>query len=335
MPSRQTHDAPSVPFVVALVNYCTPDLTIDCLRSLKDEISAFPGAYVIVADNASPDGSGALIEAAIKENGWSGWAEVLLLPRNGGFSYGNNAAIRIAFSRAAKPRYVWLLNTDTVLRPNSIAPLVSFLDTTPEAGFAGSRLEHPDGERQASAFRFHTIAGEFEAAMQIGLVSRLLRRWVVSPPLPDTPARFDWLSGASLMIRATVFDTVGFLDEDYFLYYEETDFCRRAAQKGWSCWYVPQSRIIHLVGKSTGVTNTEDRVKRRAPYWFESRRRYFLRHHGLAYAALADAALATGTTLSTLRNLLFGRRSTHPERFLTDLARHSALWNPRMAENAR
>ena len=332
MTSASTSDRPPpAPLVVVLVNYCTPDLTLDCLRSLEPELSAFPGAYAIVSDNASPDGSGAEIASAIAANGWSGWAQVLHLPRNGGFSYGNNAAIRKAFAAELPPRFVWLLNTDTIVRPGALRPLLAFLEETPEAGLVGSRLEHPDGTRQESAFRFHSIAGEFEAALQIGIISRLLKRWIVAPPLPDQPARFDWLSGASLMIRSSVLETVGLLDEDYFLYYEETDLCRRAARYGWSCWYVPESRIVHLVGRSTGVTNSADATKRRAPYWFASRRRYFISHHGLAKAVLADAALATGTALSMLRNTLLRRRPSHPERFLPDLIRHSALLNPSIA----
>src|SRR5690606_6712833 len=84
----------SASIAIVLVNYCTRDLTLDCLRSLEGEISQFPGSEVIVADNASPDGSGAQIAAAITENDWSNWARVLPMPRNGGFSYGNNGPIR-------------------------------------------------------------------------------------------------------------------------------------------------------------------------------------------------------------------------------------------------
>lgn len=323
------------PTAVILVNYCTRDLTIDCLRSLKDEIAALPGSYVIVADNASPDGSGQAIASAIAELGWSDWAEVLHLPRNGGFSYGNNAGIRTAFERPEKPEFVWLLNTDTVLRPGALRSLLTFLAAKPEAGIAGSRLEHPDGERQASAFRFHSLASEFETGAKLGMVTRLLRRWAVAPPLPDEPAPFDWLSGASLLIRTSVIETVGLMDDGYFLYYEETDFCRRARDKGWTCWYVPESRVVHLVGQSTGVTNSADAIKRRAPYWFESRRRYFMTHHGLVYAVLADGALAAGVAISALRNFVRGAKPGHPERFLSDLARQSALFNPSLDKGAK
>lgn len=328
MPAEQPKKmARNVSVSVALVNYCTRDLTLDCLRSLAREIAEFPGSQVIVADNASPDGSGAQIANAIAENGWGQWARLMPLPKNGGFSYGNNAVVREQLARASPPDYIWLLNTDTVVRPGALRSLVDFLEAHPDVGLAGSRLEHEDSTRQCSAFRFHSIASEFETSLQVGLVSKVLRPWAVAPQLTDEPARYDWLSGASMLIRTKVFQDVGLMDEGYFLYYEETDFCLRAEKLGWSCWYVPQSRVIHLVGKSTGVTDAAGRGKRRAPYWFQSRRRYLIKHHGVAYAALADIALAAGTALSMLANAVRGRTSSLPERFLLDLARQSVLLN--------
>lgn len=332
MPSEQTRNA-SV--AIALVNYCTRDLTVDCLRSLESEIAQWPGCEVVVADNASPDGSGAEIAQAIEDNGWSRWARLLPQPKNGGFSYGNNAVIREQIDRAAQPDYIWLLNTDTIVRPGALRVLVDFMEANPKVGLAGSRLEHPDSTRQCSAFRFHSIGGEFESSVQVGVVSRLLEPWVLAPTLPDQATRYDWLSGASMLIRTSVFRDIGLMDEDYFLYYEETDFCRRAEKHGWSCWYVPESRVIHLVGKSTGVTDAVGRVKRRAPYWFQSRRRYFIKHHGVVYAALADVALGAGTALCMLRNALQGRASSSPELFLYDLARQSALLNRSLSGGER
>lgn len=317
-----------VSVAIALVNYCTPDLTIDCLRSLEAEVAQWPGSSVVVADNASPDGSGAVIAKAIADNGWSDWAHVLAMPENGGFSYGNNAVVREQLGKSDPPDYIWLLNTDTIVRPGALGALIDFMQANPEVGMTGSRLEHPDGERQCSAFRFLSVASEFEGSIRIGIFTRLMKRWMVAPPLPDAPTRFDWLSGASLLVRTDVYRDIGLMDEDYFLYFEEVDFCRRAAKRGWSCWYVPQSRVIHLVGRSTGVTGASGMSKRRAPYWFKSRRRYFLKHHGLVYATLADVALGLGTTLSMLRHAIEGTASAIPPYFLHDLARQSAILNP-------
>lgn len=322
-------NASSAPTVaIVLVNYCTRDLTLDCIRSLASELAEFPGSEVIVVDNASPDGSGAEIAAAIAENGWNDWARALFMPKNGGFSYGNNGAVREALARTSPPDYFWLLNTDTIAHPGALRALVDFMELHPKVGAAGSRLEHPDGTRQCSAFRFHSIISEFDASLNVGVVSKLLRRWRVAPELPDVPTRFDWLSGASMLVRTQVFRDVGLMDEGYFLYYEETDFCRRADRLAWSFWYVPGSRVVHLVGKSTGVTDVEQRRKRRAPYWFASRRRYFIKHHGVIYAVAADVSLAAGTMLSKIIRGLLGRPQSQPEKFLLDLARQSALINP-------
>ena len=325
-PSLTTTQDASVTAV--LVNYCTRDLTLDCLRSLASEVAAFPALEVVVADTASPDGSGTEIAEAIAVNGWDRWARLFPMPRNGGFSYGNNGVIREQLARASPPAYIWLLNTDTVVRPGALRALVDFMAAHPAAGGTGSRLEHPDGRLQCSAFRFHSVASEFDSSLNVGFVSKLLKRWQVAPALPDAPTRYDWLSGASLLLRTQLFRDIGLMDEDYFLYYEETDFCNRAKHRGWSFWYVPQSRVVHLVGQSTGVTDPAQQRKRRAAYWFESRRRYFIKHHGVFYASLADAALASGTALSMARDAILGRASSVPDSFLSDLARQSALLNP-------
>jgi hypothetical protein len=88
-------------------------------------------------------------------------------------------------------------------------------------------------------------------------------------------------------------DEIGGVDENFFLYYEEVDFCRRAARHGWECWHVPESRVVHLVGQSTGVTRRHKRIGRRPFYWLESRRRYYSKHHNRLYGRLADMAWIT------------------------------------------
>jgi N-acetylglucosaminyl-diphospho-decaprenol L-rhamnosyltransferase len=306
---------PSV--VVAIVNYRSGQLVVDCLASLAAEIAAVPGTTVVVADNASPDGSGEMIERAIAENGWSGWARVLHLPVNAGFAYGNNAVILESLDQAAAPRYYWLLNPDTIVRPGALEALVRFLDAHPDVGMAGSRLEWPDGTQQCSVFAFHSVLGEFEGSARFGPISRVLARWRVAPPVPQVAGPCGWLAGASILVRREVLRDVGLMDERYFLYYEETDFCLRANRAGWPIWFVPESRVVHLVGQSTGVTNPSDAPSRRPAYWFESRRRYFEKNHGKAYAVMADAALAMGTGVWRLRCWLEKRPSGCPARFLT------------------
>jgi hypothetical protein len=130
-----------------------------------------------------------------------------------------------------------------------------------------------------------------------------------------------------MMIRREVLDAVGALDERYFMYYEEVDFTLRARRAGWTCWYVPASRVIHLAGRSSGVTDPRQVRRRRPGYWFESRRRYMLTHLGRRGALLADLAFAVGHMASLARCAVERRPSETPERFLRDFTRHSALLN--------
>ena len=323
-PEAGSHTIASSGIVVIIVNYCTAGLVVDCLRSLCAHRAEFSDMTVVVADNASPDGSGRKIDEAIAANGWGDWARLRPMPRNGGFGYANNAVINESLHTANAPRYFWLLNSDTLVRPGALGALLAFMEEHPKVGIAGSRLEDPDGTAQHSAFRFPTIAAEFEASIRLGLVTKLLDRWRVAPPIASQNTQYDWLAGASLLIRTETLRQAGLFDETYFLYYEEVDLCMRAKRHGWSCWYVPASRVVHLVGMSTGVTERTSRPRRRAQYWFQSRRYYFVKHYGRVYASIADVALAAGSFLGLLRAGIQGRPSLHPERFLYDLARHSA-----------
>jgi N-acetylglucosaminyl-diphospho-decaprenol L-rhamnosyltransferase len=335
-PASQASSGKAAPeLVVAIVNYGTPELVIDCLASLAEHRAECPGMAVVVADNASPDRSAEQIAHAIAENGWGGWVRLSVMPRNGGFGYANNAIIRDYLSAGHAPKYFWLLNSDTVVRPGAIRALLDFMERHPKVGMAGSRLEDPDGTVQHSAFQFPSVAAEFEASVRLGVVTKLLNRWRVAPPITDVNTRYDWLSGASLMIRTEVLQQGEIFDERYFLYYEEVDLCLRMHRQGWQCWYVPASRVIHLVGKSTGVTERGIRPRRRAPYWFESRRYYYIKHHGRLYATMADLALAAGTLVALVRSGLGGRPALCPERFLSDLARHTAILHPSPVEANR
>jgi len=311
--------------LIVIVNYRTADLTIDCLRSLCEQIATIPDARVVVAENGSEDDSGARLSAAITVNQWSDWARLLPLPQNIGFAAGNNAAIRPVLESPDAPRYVLLLNPDTVVRAGAIRALLDFMEAHPEVGIAGSRLEHPDGLPQRSAFRFPTVLSEFESAVRIGLVSRVLARRVVAPPAPDEACRTDWVAGASMIVRKAVFNAIGLLDENYFMYFEEVDFCRRAGRAGWPCWYVPASRVVHLVGQSSGVTDVRQAHQRRPAYWFESRRRFFMAHHGRAKTLLADMLWTAGYALWCVRRALLHKHDDDPAGLMTDFVRYNFL----------
>ena len=310
--------------LVVIVNYKTAALTIACLRSLAPEVAEDPGIRVVVVENASGDGDA--IAAAIREHAWGDWATLTIAARNGGFSYGNNRGIAPALAWPTPPDYFLILNPDTEVRSGAIRELVGYMNAHPEVGIAGSSFENEDGSLWPIAFRFHTVWSQFENAIQFGPISRLLRNRVAARIMGREPAEVDWVSGASMMVRRKVIEDVGLMDEGYFLYFEEVDFCLQARRAGWPCWYVPQSRVMHISGASTGVSARDRKLKRMPAYWFESRSRYFVKNHGVAYARLTDLAYGVGLTLSTLRGFLSRRASRDPPGMLWDFWRTSVLF---------
>jgi GT2 family glycosyltransferase len=319
--------------LIVIVNYKTAQLTVNCLRSLEPEIASLPGAHVTVVENGSGDGPS--LEAAIRREGWDSWVTLDVSETNGGFAYGNNRAIRPALASANPPDPILRLNTDTEIFPGAVRALVDFMEAHPEVGIAGSSFENADGSDWPIAFRFPSVWSEFEEGIRLGPVSRLLNKHVVARRMEKVEASIDWVAGASMIIRRAVFNAIGLLDESYFLYYEETDFCLRARRAGWPCWYVPQSHLMHIAGQATGVSIRQGRPARRPAYWFESRRRYFVKNFGLAYALAADLAFGLGYTLWRIRRFLQRKPDTDPPHLLSDFWKHSVLWRRNRVGPAR
>jgi N-acetylglucosaminyl-diphospho-decaprenol L-rhamnosyltransferase len=317
----QTMSAPQRVFDIAvvIVTYRSAPLTIACLKSLQGErADQTLRIRAVVVDNASGDLPE--ISRAVEDYQWSQWVTLVSAPRNGGFAYGNNFGIERAYA-AGIPSYFFLLNPDTEVRPGAVAALVRFMETHPAAGIAGPSFETGDGDDWEIAFRFPTLLSELEEGLQLGLATRLLRRWAVVHNMGDQSEAVDWVSGSSMMIRPEVFATVGGLDENYFLYFEETDLCRRARRAGFTTWYVPESRVMHIGGENTKA------IKRHPPCWFESRRRYFALTYGMAYAALIDIVAVGANLLGALKRLIQGRPRGATPSFIRDLVHHSVLWN--------
>jgi N-acetylglucosaminyl-diphospho-decaprenol L-rhamnosyltransferase len=323
--SDQLQLSSSIRLLVVIVNYRTPDLTIDCLQSLEDEVKSLGNVQVVVTDNASGDNSVEKIGPAITDHQWGDWAKFMPLDLNGGFAFGNNAAIYPEFTSSSLPPYVLLLNPDTVVRPGALKALMDFMDVNPKAGIAGSRLEDPDGTSQRSAFRFPSLLSELESTLRFGVVSKLLAAWNVSPPTRDLNHLTGWVAGASMIIRREVFESIGLMDEKYFMYFEEVDFCLRANRAGWECWYVPASRVVHLVGQSSGINDSKRPPRRMPTYWFDSRRRYFVKNHGWFYAMVSDVIWIVCFGLWRCRRFLERRPDFDPPRLLSDFVANSIL----------
>ncbi|MEQ6204074.1 glycosyltransferase family 2 protein [Sulfitobacter sp. HNIBRBA2951] len=304
-----------------LLNFRTAAMTLRAAEAALADLHPLGGELVIV-DNASGDGSYETICQEVASRGWGegGLVRVVASPVNGGFGAGNNIGLAMSRSDGRKPDYYYILNSDAFPDAGCTAALLAHLEAHPQAGIACSHIRGEDNVVHTTAFRFPTIAGEFAGAARLGMIDRLLPEAPVPLPQPTQTQQVDWSAGASMMLRATMLEKIGTFDETFFLYFEETDLCLRAARAGWSCWYVPDSRVVHIGSVSTGM-----KTKQRMPsYWYDSRRHYFIKNHGRAYAAIALLAHVAGGVLHRLRTGLAGRKPQDPAWFLRDLLTHAA-----------
>ena len=315
----------SVTLVVSIVTWRAAGLTLQCLEALEPQVKADPGTRVIVVDNASGDGTAEAIEAAITERGWSGWLQCIRSPVNGGFAAGNNLAWRQAVREHPSVQYLLLLNPDTVPRAGFLEAMRRFTATQPRAGIVGGRCEDADGTPQECCFRFPGVVSEFADQLRLGLFDRLVAGRLVRMGSFEQPVRAEWVSGAAMLIRREVFDAIGLMDEAYFLYFEETDFTMRARRAGWETWHLPQARVVHFVGQLTGVRTANARPRRLPPYWYESRRRYFVLNQGLLRAVAVDLAVLLGNALWTLRRLVERKPAVDPPHWIGDLLSRGVL----------
>lgn len=289
------------------------------LRSIRAALVAMQGldAELVVVDNDSGDGSFELIRDTVAREGLpvtviqSGW--------NGGFGAGNNVAIRAETGR--RPDLVFLLNSDAFPAPDAIRVLHDHMAAHPECGCAGSYIHGEDGLAHVTAFRFPSVASELEGSMRFGPVTRLLAHRVVPIGVPDRTQAVDWLAGASMMLRCDVLQKTGFFDEEYFLYFEETDLCLQIAHAGFETHYVRDSHVMHIGSVSTGM-----RTWARIPgYWLHSRWHYFSKNHGRGCAIAATCAHVLGGLAWRLRRVLQGKPPADPPHFLRDLLRHDLI----------
>jgi len=319
----------SASVLTVILNWRTPDMTLRAAESALAAMEGIAGAITIV-DNDSGDGSESRLRAAVADRGWTR-VQVVQAGRNGGFGAGNNAGIRAGLPGGAVPDYVWILNSDAFPEADAGRILLDHLEGHPPVGMAGSYIEGVDGVPHVTCFRFPSIASEFEGAIRFGPVTHALRRHVVPMDIPQSGVmRVGWSAGCSLMIRAAVLERVGLFDESFFLYFEETDLCLRAARAGWPTDYVRASKVLHIGSETTGMK----RWTRTPRYWFDSRRHYFTKNHGRAYALFATAAHVAGGALHRLRCALTGRPSGDPPHFLRDLIAHSLTRGPRTPKAA-
>lgn len=310
--------------LIVVLNYQATHVTVDCLRSLSSCGILHRGeARVVVWENGTGVEAVSVLREAIEANQMCDWTELLVSVDNLGFTGGNNRVIQRALHSDNRPDYFLLLNSDTLVTDESLTNLIDFMDRHPRAGVGGSQLLSETGEIQGSPFRFPSIASEFDSGLRFGLVSRLLSSRSVIMPTPKEETQVDWVAGASMILRRQMLEQIGLLDEGFFTYFEDMDLCKRAHQNGWEVWYVPQSRVIHLEGASSGIVRTV--IKRRPSFWFQARRRYYLKHAGEFRSGCIDAAYILGFSLWRLRRFIQQRPDNDPPQMLLDFIRHSVF----------
>jgi GT2 family glycosyltransferase len=254
---------------VIVVNWNTKELLQACLESVRVHISGI--AYeLIVVDNGSTDGSVDMLREQFPE------VRLIANTENLGFAAANNQAIRVAKGRA-----VLLLNSDTELIENSFRILYDFLFSRDEIGAVGGRLIYPSGAPQWS-YGFAPSLGRMLWITLSGFL-RIQRGRKPGAVIPDPadPARpVEYIVGADLMIKRTVLDQVGLLDDTFFAYFEETDLCTRIRQAGHQIWYTPATSIIHRIGSSFGPESAN-----RLRIYYTSLFQYLQKHSGTYRAA--------------------------------------------------
>lgn len=303
-----------------IVNYKTTDTAKETLKSLLPQIKEIGDSQIMVIDNDSQDQSVERLTEYVKKENWEKYISIVDAGINGGFGAGNNFAIRKGLSSDSPPDYFYLINPDAVTETNALKALSDFLDSNLMTGVVGSSLQRPNGDKKVPAYFFPNIIDEFQRGLDIGFVKKILKRWLVAPEIPKETSEADWVTGASLMIRREMFEDIGLFDEKYFLYYEETDLCKRAKKKGWKVYHVKESSITHICGVSTGI---KDKKKRTPDYLFSSRRYYFMKHHGKLILWLSNIFFIIGYSLRSLRNLLQLRKSKESPHYLYDFIRKS------------
>lgn len=283
---------------VIVINYKTPDLTIECLQSLVPELSDI-NAKVLVIDNNSADDSCEIIQNWITINDTGNWITIIASEHNAGFSAGNNLGIK-----SINADYYLLINSDTLVRKGGILRLLEYAEIDSSAGLIGPRLEWMGAMSQESCFKFHTPKSELISSASTGLLTALLKEFVVPQAVSEEIACYDWISFACVLIKSKVFKDIGLLDDGYFMYYEDVEFCYRAKQKGWKIVNVPTAHVVHLRGGSSTVKSQIKLRKRLPSYFYKSRTRYFYQVYGLMGLLMANVYWTLGYGISLLRSLL-------------------------------
>ncbi len=275
---------------IIVVSWNVSELLAQCLQSIQQSPLCLvgrdgeshgdgPTTQVIVVDSASQDDSVNMIQTRFP------WAHLIICDENVGFVRGNNLGLQ-----HARGRLIMLLNPDTEVLNDALIRLIEVLESDSTIGVVGPHTLNSDGSHQSTRRRFPTLlTAIFESTwLEAYAPARILKHFRVEDKPDDTTYSVDWVQGSALMARKSIWDQVGDLDENYIMYSEELDWCRRVKMAGWDIFYVGDARIIHHGGQST------TQVKARSHVHFQhSKLRYFRKFHGRGTALLLRLVLVS------------------------------------------
>ncbi len=219
---------------IVIVSYNTRDMLRECLRSIASATEGITSETWVV-DNNSPDKSADMVAVEFSE------VRLIANDRNAGFTRANNQALR-----QSQSRHGVILNPDTECRPGSLTTLVRYLDAHPEVGAVGPRLLNTDGSLQPNGARFPNPLQDFLVVSELRFISRkAFERWSRMRDDFDADCELDVVSGACMMVRREAIEKVGVLDEDFFMFYEEVEWCWRIKKAGWKVVYVSAAEVVH------------------------------------------------------------------------------------------
>jgi len=282
---------------VSIINFRTADLTLQCVRSVLDDMDGIDG-HIVVVDNLSGDGSAEQIADWIAAQPAGLPVSLILSDTNSGFSGGHNQGIA-----AAAAEFYLVLNSDAVLRRGFLHAILNAARAHPRSGLFAPRIAYEDGGVQDSCFRFPGPASELIRSARTGVVTKLFKRHEVSlGPDPD-PDQIEWASFACILLRGDMVTALGPMDEGYFLYYEDVEYCLRAHRAGWQITYVPQAVAVHFRGGSGPVKTLVKQRARLPRYFYSSRTRFFYQAHGMAGLIAANLMWYLGRAIKHLTRL--------------------------------
>jgi GT2 family glycosyltransferase len=290
----------SINVAVIIVNYRTAEMLIDCVSKMLATID-FNSVSIFIIDNHSNDCSVTKLKGWLQNCGLTSRITLISSPENGGFSAGNNIGIS-----AISADYYLLLNSDAYIEQSSIELLLKAFGRDPQIGLVSPRLQWEDGKPQESTFNFFHPITEFVQQSKTGIFSSLFKKFVVAEPVCDDARYVHWASFACIMISAECLEEVGLLDEGYFMYFEDVEYCYRAQKHNYKVFHEPSACAVHLRGGSSSVKANIAKRKRLPKYFYQSRTRFYYQKYGLIGLFSANVCWYLGRGVSLMRQLLGG-----------------------------